>query len=146
MKISKVIFFIFLALVLVFSIWNMYQTQTISSYIFAFVPLLAFVTIFASSELGVLWGLGLKSKLVSIENSVKQVANRQTELKEITTQLLKISLILTEGAGYFDGIPKPFQNAIGEKFYSLSSYLPQNFKDDINKEILILNEKTDKMA
>lgn len=143
MKISKVIFFIFLALVLVFSIWNMYQTQTISSYIFALVPLLVFVTIFASSELGVLWGFGLKSELVSIENSVKQVANKQTELKEITTQLLKISLILTESAGYMGETPDPYRKSIEDKINSLSSYLPQNFKDDIDKEILILNKKAD---
>ena len=141
MKIFKVMFFIFLALILVFSIWNIYKTQTVSSYIFALVSLIAFVTIFASSELGVLWGIGLKSKIISIENSVQQVANRQTELKEITTQLLKISLLLSVGSGYFGGVPEPFQKAIEEKIDSLSSYLPPDFDVNVENELNILDEK-----
>lgn len=141
MKLIKILFLSFLLAIAIFSFVNLYQNQSLLSYLFSFAILLPFVALGAYLLFDVRIRTKLSTKLISIEQSISRMNTRQQELEKLTQQLLRISILYTEGAGYLGDTPAEYQQEIDKSLESLSTYLPSNFINNIKEEIKQLNNK-----
>ena len=124
-------FNIFLFILLLASIANLYIEKTRDSYLFAGFILILFIIVFTVTVLD----YQIFGHFFGIKKELAYLKNQQNEIYKVTNALLKITYIVADGSNYWEGVPEPFKRNINKYVNDISHYLEPNFKENISKEL-----------
>ena len=124
-------FNIFLFILLLASIANLYIEKTRDSYLFARFILILFIIVFTVTVLD----YQIFGHFFGIKKELAYLKNQQNEIYKVTNALLKITYIVADGSNYWEGVPEPFKRNINKYVNDISHYLEPNFKENISKEL-----------
>jgi hypothetical protein len=121
----------------VYSFLLLQTNQTRENYLFCGFILLLFLIVYCVSVLD----FRITGTSIGIEQTVKQIESSKEEIKKVAGVLIKIAMILADGAGRYDGIPDVHLKEINKCKDSLKDFLNPNLEHHVNETICDLNKQ-----
>lgn len=108
-------------------------------YLFGFAALL-----FAIIYLITVLDYKISGSALGVEKTIQEINTSKEEIKKIANTIVKMSYILADGSGRWDGIPEEHLAQIKKYRESLKEYLDPNLDQDVQKTISQLDEQIKK--
>lgn len=126
--------------VLFYALILLYKNKTRENYyLFGFAALL-FTIIYLITVLD----YKISGTALGVEKTIQEINTSKEEIKKIANTMVKMSYVLADGTGRWDGMPKEHLEQIKKYRESIKEYLDPNLDQDIQKTISQLNEQIKK--